>query len=72
MCTTSGKLAYNFTLRARGSAESFTLSAEAPTYRPAKLPGVSLALDGGDPPSAAREGDPKPAHNVTVQVTNRR
>lgn len=72
MCPTAGKLSYNFTLRARGSAESFTLSAEAPTYRPAKLQGVSLALDGGDPPSASREGEPKPAHNVTVQVTNRR
>ena len=72
MCTVSGKLAYHFTLRARGSAESVTLSADTPTYRPAKLPGVSLALDGGDPPSAAREGDPKPTHNVTVQVTNRR
>lgn len=71
-CVTAGKIAYNFTLRARGSAESFTLSADAPTYRPGKLAGVSLALDGGDPPSATREGDPKPAHQVTVQVTNRR
>lgn len=72
MCTASGKLAYHFTLRARGGSESFTLSTDAPTYRPGKLPGVSMALDGGDPPSAAREGDPKPTFNVTVQVTNRR
>jgi hypothetical protein len=72
LCAASGKLAYHFTLRARGSTESFTLSTDAPTYRPGKLPGVSLALDGGDPPSAAREGDPKPTFNVTVQVTNRR
>ncbi|TFW19758.1 hypothetical protein E4L96_11495 [Massilia arenosa] len=71
MCVRKGDITYSFTLTAHGRAEKFTLTPDQPTYTPSGLPGVSLTMDGGDAPAPARDADPTPAHNVTLQVARR-
>jgi hypothetical protein len=71
MCVRAGDITYSFTLTAQGRAEKFTLTPDRPSYTPAALPGVSLTMDASDAPNPARDADPTPVHNVTLQVTRR-
>lgn len=71
MCTRAGSMAYHFILRAGERTERFTLSDDTPSYASVLLGGTTLSVDPGPAPDAARESEPKPPHQVTLQVARR-
>ena len=70
-CITAGKLRFHFTLSASAGHESFALDKEAPSFSPAKLPGLKIALAPLDPPPArpSSASGPAPAIAVTLNIS---
>lgn len=68
MCVQQGRLTYRFTLRTPERTERFSLSDESPTYTSEALQGATLAMDPGGSQPPARDSEPKPARQITLQV----